>query len=454
MGRTTPSDPSLSGRNSPSDQNDITFTPSEEENLTSPDQGTHNESTRVPIQTRAKTPGALNAPTHPEIEETRAQLSPPTGFAPQSTSTQIEPMMALNIKHLLDGVLSESDTESNTNPILSDHDKDVPKKLNPKLKEIEDAAMESIRINHHLKVCKEAIRPGQPRKGLTPAVKLTAYLGNSELNTKVGDELTKCGLNICGILKNHYAHHLGLSQENVKNLGAEATALADSTEDESYRETMIEKLKTSLLNIEQKCETEARLLNERATRKRTRDTANEEAGPLHKRPKQSHTNMVLNTTADRDVAINKLFEAVNDVSETRNMSEITNDKYYPTIDQSPAPTPTNDPKPRPRVYGTPNQGTRPRTTRPPTMARRMGQKPRQRRKQRKGTRPRTTRPPRPVRMVLRKDQRKDNKERNLEPQTNKQNILKILLTSLTIFLQLLNVVYYPKVYHSYLNLKT
>ena len=255
--------------------------------------------------------------------------------------------------------------------------------------------MESIRINHHLKVCKEAIRTGQPPKGLTPAVKLTAYLGNSELNTKVGDELTKCRLNICGILKNHYAHHLGLSQENVKNLGAEATALADSTEDESYRETMIEKLKTSLLNIEQKCETEARLLNERATRKRTRDTANEEAGPLHKRSKQSHTNMVLNTTADRDVAINKLFEAVNDVSETRNMSETTNDKYYPTIDQSPAPTPTNDPKPRPRVYGTPNQGTRPRTTRPPTMARRMGQKPRQRRKQRKGTRPRTTRPPPP-----------------------------------------------------------
>ena len=73
--------------------------------------------------------------------------------------------MALNIKHLLDGVSSESDTESNTNPILSDYDKEVTKKLNPKLKEIEDAAMESIRINHHLKVCKEAARTGQPPKG-------------------------------------------------------------------------------------------------------------------------------------------------------------------------------------------------------------------------------------------------------------------------------------------------
>ena len=73
--------------------------------------------------------------------------------------------MALNIKHLLDGVSSESDTESNTNPILSDYDKEVTKKLNPKLKEIEDAAMESIRINHHLKKCKEADRTGQPPKG-------------------------------------------------------------------------------------------------------------------------------------------------------------------------------------------------------------------------------------------------------------------------------------------------
>ena len=55
------------------------------------------------------------------------RIGPPTGFAPQSTSTQVEPMMALNIKHLLDGVSSESDTESDTNLILSNHDKDVPK---------------------------------------------------------------------------------------------------------------------------------------------------------------------------------------------------------------------------------------------------------------------------------------------------------------------------------------
>ena len=253
--------------------------------------------------------------------------------------------------------------------------------------------MESIRINHHLKVCKEAVRTGQPPKGLTPTVKLTAYLGGSELNSKVQDELTKCGVTICGILKNHHAHHLEISQENVKKLGAEATALVDSAEDESYRDTMIDKLKTALLNIEQKCETEARLYNERATKKRARDTANEEAGPSNKRSKPSSISMVLNSTADRDVAINKLFEAVNDVSKIRNMSEIINDNHNPITDQSPATTPTNNPINRPKVHGTLEQGTRPRTTRPPTMARGMGQTKKKRRKPRKGTRPWTTRPP-------------------------------------------------------------
>ena len=86
---------------------------------------------------------------------------------------------------------------------------------------------------------------------------------------------------------------------------------------------MIDKLKTALLNIEQKCETEARLYNERATKKRARDTANEEAGPSNERSKPSSISMVLNSNADREVAINKLFEAVNDVSKIRNMSELS-----------------------------------------------------------------------------------------------------------------------------------
>ena len=138
-------------------------------NTTLPEQGTpNNNSTRVPRQTRANTLRAPNTPAHPIVEETRAQSSPANEFIPQSTSTQIRPTMALNIKHLLDRVSSESETEINTNPALSDYDKGLPKKLNPKLKEVEDAAMESIRINHHLKVCKEAIRTGQPPKGLTP----------------------------------------------------------------------------------------------------------------------------------------------------------------------------------------------------------------------------------------------------------------------------------------------
>ena len=71
-------------------------------------------------------------------------------------------------------------------------------------------------------------------------------------------------------------------------------------------------------------------------KKRARDTAADEAGPSTKRSKPSTIGMVLNSTADRDVAINKLFEAVNDVSKTTNMSEITNDNHNPITDQSPA----------------------------------------------------------------------------------------------------------------------
>ena len=193
--------------------------------------------------------------------------------------------------------------------------------------------------------------------------------------------------------KNHHTYHLGLSQQNVEILGTEATALVDSAEDETYQDTLINKLKTALLNIERKCETEARLCNERTTKKRARDTANKEAGPSNKCSKPSSINMVLNSSADRDVAINKLFEAVNNVSEIRNMSEIINDNHNPITDQSPATTATNNPNNRPNVHGTLKQGARPRTIRLPTMARGMGQKQRKRRKPRKGMRPRTTRPP-------------------------------------------------------------
>ena len=59
-------------------------------------------------------------------------------------------------------------------------------------------------VVHHLRMAKEAIKSGNPPKGLTPSLTLIAYLETEELKAAVKTEMTQGGLAVCWLLRNHY----------------------------------------------------------------------------------------------------------------------------------------------------------------------------------------------------------------------------------------------------------
>ena len=73
-----------------------------------------------------------------------------------------------------------------------------------KADKLETAALEAIKVNHHLKMHKEAIKTGKLPKGLIPTVHLTVHAQTQELTSAVNDKLVKCWVQICRLLKLHY----------------------------------------------------------------------------------------------------------------------------------------------------------------------------------------------------------------------------------------------------------
>jgi hypothetical protein len=112
--------------------------------------------------------------------------------------------MALKIEHLFDAASSESEEEADTRD-LSEFDKGLRKLVKNKTEELETAAIEGIRINHHLRMAREAIKADKPPKGLTPHINVTAYLGDAELQGAVDEEMTKAGLAVCSLLQSHFS---------------------------------------------------------------------------------------------------------------------------------------------------------------------------------------------------------------------------------------------------------
>ena len=155
-------------------------------------------------------------------------------FNPTLTSTQT---MALNIGHLLDGGSSESEFESDPDT-LSPHDQEVTKKVNTLFKEFEQTALESIRVNHHLKMAKEE---GKPPKGLMPTIKLTAYLGTSELLKSVNQALMSCSVNACKILQTHYSSLLKDNKEKMTKIESDIKDQVYSMENEEHKQRLIQK---------------------------------------------------------------------------------------------------------------------------------------------------------------------------------------------------------------------
>lgn len=173
--------------------------------------------------------------------------------------------MALYLGHLLNGASSsESETEVNGEP-LSTYDKELGPKIKYKLKGAEDLACESIRLNHHLKMAKEAVKSKKPPRGLTPTLKLTAYLGTTELSHNVDQLLISCGVDICATLQKHYSKLLKDNKEKIAQLYQEINTLVDSAENTTYRATLTEKVKKANDSITAGCEKQASQLAEKAS---------------------------------------------------------------------------------------------------------------------------------------------------------------------------------------------
>ena len=118
--------------------------------------------------------------------------------------------------------------------------------------------MEGIRLNHHLRNAKEAIKAGKPPLGLTPKLNLMAYRGTKELQEAVDQEMIKAGLAVCSLLQQHFAKALKDSKEKIDLLNGELTSLTDSAEDEGYRDELKSRVQKSLNDIAKKCEIEAK----------------------------------------------------------------------------------------------------------------------------------------------------------------------------------------------------
>ena len=221
--------------------------------------------------------------------------------------------------------------------------------------------------------------------------------------------MSKAGLAVCSLLQQHFSKALKESKEKIDALNGELTSLAESTEVEGYRNELQSRVQKALNDISTKCETEAKNLTERSSRKRTR----EPAGPAEVPPKRTRPNNgppVLNTTLDRDTAITMLFEGMNDVSDQNNINSPTYSISPPT-DKSPA-TPTKRAKLWPRPRPTQRKGKR-----------------RQRRKGRIQRSQKLARPPKPQRLELRKKRHSKHRKKHNRLKTklisNSKNIMNL-----------------------------
>ena len=87
-------------------------------------------------------------------------------------------------------------------------------------------------------MAKAAVKSGKPPKGLTPTIKLTAYLGTSELSKSVDQALVSCSVNVCKILQTHYSSLLKDNKEKMIEIESNIKDQVDSIENEEYKQRL------------------------------------------------------------------------------------------------------------------------------------------------------------------------------------------------------------------------
>ena len=231
----------------------------------------------------------------------------------------------------------------------------LEKALTEKGNELETAALDAIKINHHLKMCKEALKTNTPPKGLTPILNLTTQGQTSELEAAVKAELVKSGLEVCWLLKLHY---ITLMEQTNQKIGELQSAMNDISDSGSTteNETLKSICQKRFADISKKCEDKSQDLRKTFTRKRARDTEQ----PLPDTKKARITPTVLNTITEWVTAIQDPIKVVNEVG-------ITPNQYYNTIIPPPPHTASLKPgktakpspkRPRKRQKRRPSASTR------------------------------------------------------------------------------------------------
>ena len=152
-----------------------------------------------------------------------------------------------------------------------------------------------------------------------------------ELSTAVDEELTKYDVQICRLLKLHYANIMEQTNGCIAELQASLTDITKSSASPAEN-TILKNCEKRLTEINKKWEAKAEEFKQTFQRKRARDTETDLTLEPIKRPRI--TTMVLNNTVDRNAAITQLIEAVNEVGSELNQSIMHNINSH-----SPAPPP-------------------------------------------------------------------------------------------------------------------
>ena len=214
--------------------------------------------------------------------------------------------MALRIGHLLDADNSDSEVNNSSRPDAVPTS-ELERALIKKGESLETEALNAIRANHHPKNVKDALKNKALPRGLTPQLKLTAFSQTNELKTAVDDELEKCGLEICRLLKFHYISVLEQANTKASDTEKEMNDICALVGSETEKSSLQNKCAELITKTNKCCEDKAKELKDKSSRKRGPDPNDGQAAPDPKRPRIAE--MVLNNTHDRDTAILGLIKA-------------------------------------------------------------------------------------------------------------------------------------------------
>ena len=174
--------------------------------------------------------------------------------------------MTAGLAELFDPGSSESETETLD---LSEADKELkPTLIRKKCDEFERVGLENIRVTHHLKMAKEAIKAEKPPKGLTPALALTAFLETEELRTSLSKlKWSEAGLQVCRLLKNHYSAIYHTNMAIIEATEHEIRELPETAEDPYHKAALKQWVSKTMDEITAKFQAEKKKLAERANKK-------------------------------------------------------------------------------------------------------------------------------------------------------------------------------------------